>query len=340
MPLIFDLLEHEGLCMGGSTGDQCRGRDPARQGHGAGPHHRHDSRATTARAISRSCSIRTSCAPRTCRCRHGWSAGRTSNRRSCSDVVIRAASDPVNASIRRMTGSGFWIPRCAGMPIERPMPTDCLFREDAYLTDARHRGRPDRGGRHRARPHRASTPPRADSRATAACWSRRAGEISARERDLHRSAQDRDRASAGRGVERAARARRARARARSTGTCAMPHAHAHRAASALGRAALSGDRRRGRRERQPARLRHSRGRPRQGRDHREARRDDRGRRRGALALDHRRGARSQSRPGQDHVGEAADGHRPRAADRDRRATTCSPAAAPMCAAPTRSAPCA
>ncbi len=52
-------------------------------------------------------------------------------------------------------------------------------------------------------------------------------------------------------------------------------------------------------------------------DHREARRDDRGRRRGDRALDHRRRARSQPRPGQDHVGEAADGHRPRAADRDR-----------------------
>ena len=35
-------------------------------------------------------------------------------------------------------------------------------------------------------------------------------------------------------------------------------------------------------------------------------------------LDHRRRARRQSGPGQDHVGEAADGHRPGAADRDRR----------------------
>jgi cysteine synthase A len=36
VPVIFDLLEHEGL--------QRRGRDPACQGHGAGPHHRHHSR--------------------------------------------------------------------------------------------------------------------------------------------------------------------------------------------------------------------------------------------------------------------------------------------------------
>ena len=40
-------------------------------------------------------------------------------------------------------------------------------------------------------------------------------------------------------------------------------------------------------------------------------------RRGHQPLDHRRRARSQSGPGQDHVGQAADGHRPGAADRDR-----------------------
>ena len=60
-----------------------------------------------------------------------------------------------------------------------------------------------------------------------------------------------------------------------------------------------------------------RSRPRQGRHHRKARRDDRDRCRGHEPLDHRRRARSQSGPGQDHVGEAADGHRPGAADRDR-----------------------
>jgi len=44
----------------------------------------------------------------------------------------------------------------------------------------------------------------------------------------------------------------------------------------------------------------------------------RGRRRGALALDHGCGTRSRVRPGQNHVGQAAHGHRPRQADRDRR----------------------
>jgi len=46
--------------------------------------------------------------------------------------------------------------------------------------------------------------------------------------------------------------------------------------------------------------------------------DDRGRRRGPLALDHRCGTGGRARPGQDDVGQAADRHRPRAADRDRR----------------------
>src|SRR5262249_44721064 len=68
----------------------------------------------------------------------------------------------------------------------------------------------------------------------------------------------------------------------------------------------------------PPRLRHPRGRPRQGRDHQKARRDDRVRRRGALTLDHGRGTRSRARPGQDHVGQTADRHRSCQAHRDRR----------------------
>ena len=41
VPVIFDILEHEGLCLGGSTRHQRRRRDPAGEGDGAGPHHRH-----------------------------------------------------------------------------------------------------------------------------------------------------------------------------------------------------------------------------------------------------------------------------------------------------------
>ena len=71
LPIIFDLLEHEGLCMGGSTGHQCRRRHP----HGA----KTWARATpsspcwpiTAPAIRASCSIRISCAKKDCPARPG-----------------------------------------------------------------------------------------------------------------------------------------------------------------------------------------------------------------------------------------------------------------------------
>ena len=71
LPVIFDLLEHEGLCMGGSTGINVAGairmaRDwvPATPSSPSWP--------ITAIAISPSCSIRNSCARRACPCRPGW----------------------------------------------------------------------------------------------------------------------------------------------------------------------------------------------------------------------------------------------------------------------------
>ena len=64
------------------VGHQRRRRDPPRQGPGAGQDHRHGARATPARAISPSCSIRNSCARRSCRCRPGWRRSRTSKSRS------------------------------------------------------------------------------------------------------------------------------------------------------------------------------------------------------------------------------------------------------------------
>ena len=82
------------------------------------------------------------------------------------------------------------------------------------------------------------------------------------------------------------------------------------------------------------------GRRRQGRADGEAQRARRRRSSGHDALDHRRGARRQSGPRPHHEREAADRHRPRAARRDRRRrmrSTCSPAAARMCARPARSA---
>ena len=61
LPIIFDLLEHEGLCMGGSTGINIAGA--IRMAKDLGPGHTivTDPCATTARAIRASCSIRNSC---------------------------------------------------------------------------------------------------------------------------------------------------------------------------------------------------------------------------------------------------------------------------------------
>ena len=71
LPVLFDLIEHEGLVLGGSTGDQHRRRDAAGQATWARARPSSPSSPTTARAISPSCSTRRSCARRTCRCRPG-----------------------------------------------------------------------------------------------------------------------------------------------------------------------------------------------------------------------------------------------------------------------------
>ena len=78
-------------------------------------------------------------------------------------------------------------------------------------------------------------------------------------------------------------------------------------------------------------------RPRQGGGRAQAQRAHRARRAGEPALDRRRGARGQSGAGQDHVGQAADGNRPRPARSRSRASTSSPAGEPMSRAPAKSA---
>ena len=50
-PSIFDLLEHEGLCMGGSTGINVAGAIRMAQRYGPGPYHRHHAWPITAIAI-------------------------------------------------------------------------------------------------------------------------------------------------------------------------------------------------------------------------------------------------------------------------------------------------
>ena len=121
------------------------------------------------------------------------------------------------------------------------------------------------------------------------------------------------------------------------GPALQAHARPYRAASALGRPALSGHRRLGRRRRGTARFRFGRGRPRQGGGRAPAQRTHRARRDGEPPLDHRRGARGQSGAHQDHVGQAADGNRAACASSRSTASTSSPAAARMSRAPAKSA---
>ncbi len=70
---------------------QHRRRDPARQAARTRQDHRHHPLPTPATAISQSCSIRNSCARRTCRCRHGWkSAARSTCRSRRCEGAIRS----------------------------------------------------------------------------------------------------------------------------------------------------------------------------------------------------------------------------------------------------------
>ena len=81
VPIIFDLLEHEGLCLGGSSGINVAGA--VRLAKELGPGHTIVTiLPTTAPATNRSCSIRSFCAKRSCRFRPGSSAARTSSRHS------------------------------------------------------------------------------------------------------------------------------------------------------------------------------------------------------------------------------------------------------------------
>ncbi len=131
VPIIFDLLEHEGLCLGGSTGINVAGAIRLAKELGPGPHHRHDPRATTARAISRSCSIRNSCAEEACPVPE-WLERRTS----------------VEGAVRTNLIPGYRIHESCHahrLPVSRRFLSEGM---------QRHRGRARPSRRHRARPHR------------------------------------------------------------------------------------------------------------------------------------------------------------------------------------------
>ena len=71
LPVLFDLIEHEGLVLGGSTAINIVGAMQLAKRARPGQDRSSPSWPTAASAISPSCSIRRSCARRTCRCRPG-----------------------------------------------------------------------------------------------------------------------------------------------------------------------------------------------------------------------------------------------------------------------------
>ena len=81
LPILFDLAEHEGLLLGGSSGVNVAGA--IRLAKELGPGHTIvTSSPILARAINRNCSTRHFCAQKICRSRAGWNASRRSNRTS------------------------------------------------------------------------------------------------------------------------------------------------------------------------------------------------------------------------------------------------------------------
>ena len=184
VPIIFDLLEHEGLCLGGSIGINIAGAVRLAKDLGPGKtivtvlcRLRH---ALSVEAVQSGLPAREELPVRP-----GSTRKSTVKPPFVSTLVIPAERQRGPESIttryrwtRRtvtsfvFTDSGLAPSACPGMTWrELSMPTDCLFREDAYLTSTR-RDRPRRSPRRAASCSTApaSTRPPAGSRATAACW--------------------------------------------------------------------------------------------------------------------------------------------------------------------------
>ncbi len=82
--VIYELLEHEGLCLGGSSGINVAGAVPVRQEARTGPHHRDHALRFRKPLPDQAVQIRRSCARKNCRCRNGWKNAATSSCRSRS----------------------------------------------------------------------------------------------------------------------------------------------------------------------------------------------------------------------------------------------------------------
>ena len=96
LPALFDLVTEEGLILGGSTGINIVGAMQGGQANWAAATPSSPSWPITARAISRSCSIRLSCAGRTCRCPAGSTANDWHRRNACFDrLSMRKVGDGI-----------------------------------------------------------------------------------------------------------------------------------------------------------------------------------------------------------------------------------------------------
>ena len=79
VPIVFDLLEHEGLCLGGSTGINVAGAIRLARELGPGPHHRHHPLRLRHALPVEAVQSGLSCAKKTFRSRPGWSGVSTLN---------------------------------------------------------------------------------------------------------------------------------------------------------------------------------------------------------------------------------------------------------------------
>ncbi len=103
LPIVFDLVEEEGLCLGGSTGINIAGAMRLARELGPGPHHRDDP----------------------CRLRHALSV-------ETVQPGIPALQEPAGAGLAGARARHRGALRKGGVMAE----TEALFRDDAYLRDA------------------------------------------------------------------------------------------------------------------------------------------------------------------------------------------------------------
>ena len=303
--VCFQLLQEEGLCMGGSTGVNVAGA--IRLAKEMGPGHtivtllcdygtRYQSKLFDPAFLqSKNLPV-----PDWLVAERAAAAQdvRRSRRRPDADDRANSSTAVIPALVRRDPAhrSAPVRPRMAWIPATRPGMTthDRAALPRRRLPARLHRARAgrQRARRHRARPHRVLCRRRRPARRQGRARDRGRRRLPHRHHRLRRR-QDHHRARAGRGRA-APRTRPERARRARLGHALPAHAHAHRAAPAVRAGEVPGHRRPGQPRRQPARLRHrGRLRRRQGQADRRPQRADRRRPSRERALDHRRRARGQ-----------------------------------------------